>query len=182
MLVGCNSVFGLDETRLVPPGDGGADAPRPDGEPAGCPASYDFILQTTASRYRLVTSTTPFAEAAADCADDAAGLTHLLVLSNEAERSALITLPPKYLVDDTWIGATAPAGTTAYRWITAEDTAGYVVPAGLGTAPWEGDQPDNPGGCGELRALSGSLHDEGCDSSSNYICECDGFADDPTRY
>jgi hypothetical protein len=96
--------------------------------------------------------------------------------------AALITNPPKYLLIDTWIGASAPQGTKMYRWVTAENTQRYVVPSSLGSEPWESDQPDEAGGYGELRALSGSLHDESCGESSNYICECDGYANDPTRY
>lgn len=185
-LVACNQAFGLHDTVVVN-GEAGVqdasvDSPRPDGEPAGCPASYDKILQQTASRYRVNVSTETFAFAAADCANDAPGLTHLIVLSNRQEWLGLMTTPPMFLFGDTWIGASDNRSRDArFRWVTDEDTAGFVVPATVAVEPWEPDQPDARGQCGELRA-SGSLHDELCTSSANYICECDGYADNPANY
>ncbi len=175
---GCDRVWNLDD--LVAPLDAAADAPRPDGEPVGCPTDYDQILQTTASRYRIVLRNDDWIAAADDCADDAPGLTHLIVLSNAAEHASLRTEPPTFLVDDLWIGATdIKTGTNDYHWVTDEVTS-YVVPVTAGG--WEGDQPDNVGQCAEARVLSGSVHDEGCANPANYLCECDGRANDPSVY
>ena len=177
-LAGCDRVWGLAD--LQEPDDAGVDAPRPDGEPPGCPADYDLIMQTTASRYRLVLKSDDWITAADDCADDAPGLTHLIVLSNAAEHASLRTEPPTFLVDDAWIGATdIKTDTNDYRWVTNELT-NYAVPITAGG--WETGQPDSMGQCAELRAASGSLHDEGCALSSDYICECDGRANNPGVY
>ncbi|HEY5950102.1 MAG TPA: C-type lectin domain-containing protein, partial [Kofleriaceae bacterium] len=121
-LVGCDRVWGLADLPH-------ADATiRPDGEPVGCPANYDTILPTTASRYRLVLDRVKWIVAADDCANDAPGLTHLLVLSNAAEHASLRTEPPSFLVDDLFIGATdVLTKTNDYRWVTSEVT-NYAVP------------------------------------------------------
>jgi hypothetical protein len=177
-LGGCHNVWSLDDLRA--PDDAAFDAPRPDGEPAGCPATYDKILQVTASRYRLELKADDWVAAANDCANDAPGLTHLMVLSNAAEQQALVTLPATFLVEDAFIGGTdLLTNTNDYRWVTSEVT-GYAVPITAGG--WEENQPDNTGQCMELRVVSGSLHDEGCGNASNYICECDGRPNDPTVY
>lgn len=177
-LGGCDKVFGLGDVH--PPPDGAVDAPRPDGEPAGCPADYDTILQVTASRYRIVLDHLKWVDAADDCANDAPGLTHLIVLSNAAEHAALRTEPPTFLTEDAFIGATdILTKTNDYRWVTDEVT-NYAVPISAGG--WEPGQPDNTGQCAELRVLSGSLHDEGCATLTNYICECDGRANDTSVY
>jgi hypothetical protein len=167
-------LFGLEELHPT-------DAlTRPDGEPVGCPATYDTILPTTASRYRIVLDHATWVAAADDCADDAPGLTHLLVLSNAAEHAALRTEPPTFLVEDAFVGATdILTKTNDYRWVTSEVT-NYVVPITAGG--WEDGQPDSIGQCAELRVLSGSLHDEGCGNATNYICECDGRANDIAVY
>ena len=183
--VGCDRVLGL--TR-IPDGsvvhdDAADDAPRPDGEPAGCPASYDRILQTTASRYRLVLSGKNWAGARATCAQDKPGLTHLLVLSNENEWRAFITDPPSYLANETWIGFSDRVVEGTFRWVTNEVTPYASV--GQQT-PWEADQPETgtsapTDDCVAMRALAGLLHDDGCSSTHNYICECDGIIDNPAN-
>lgn len=190
VLGGCGRVFGLTPVELydAAPAQDVADAvtdmPRPDGQPANCPAEYTLQLHTTASLYKLVADTATWNEAEADCADDMpTGQTHLIVLSNRAEWEALITIPATYLLDDTWLGASASKdGGINFRWVTAEDTAGFVVPATVGAAPWETDQPDGNSACGELRALSGSLHDSGCGVANNYICECDAHPEVPANF
>lgn len=185
--VGCHKVWGLDDLVVLRDAtaiDAGPDAPRPDGEPAGCPASYDHILQTTASRYRVVVTHRQWVSAADDCAKDAPGLTHLIVLSNQAEHDALMTPAqslPMWLYDVTWIGATDLVSRNGgFRWVTSEVTS-YVVPAVKGELPWEPDQPDAVGQCAQLR-ITGSAHDKDCTSAANYICECDGHPNDVTMY
>lgn len=185
LLAACDRVFGLEHVDPEPAGaDALVDSPRPDGEPMNCPSDYTIRLQTTASLYRLVTVTAPWLEAEADCADDMpTGQTHLIVLSNQAEWESLITNPPKYLLDETWIGVTARKnGRIDFAWATAEETGGFVVPATVGAIPWEPDQPDSDGACGELRALSGALHDDTCTEQNNYICECDGRPEVPANF
>jgi hypothetical protein len=184
-LGGCDQLFQL--SHVDDPAAGGSDAvvdtPRPDGEPTGCPSDYSIRLQTTASLYRLVLTTENWSTAEGDCADDAPmGGTHLIILSNQQEWLSLITMPPTFLFDDTWIGATARKnGGIDFQWVTAENTGGFVVPATPGSSPWESDQPSSDGQCGELRA-SGSLHDEDCSNPSNYICECDGHPEVPANF
>jgi hypothetical protein len=185
-LAGCDRVFQLTH---VEPGQADLDAStdaeklRPDGEPMNCPADYTVRLQATASLYKVVTVTGTWSSAEQDCADDMpTGQTHLIVLSNQAEWEALITTPPMYLYDDTWIGASArKSGMLSFEWVTAEATGGFVVPATLGSPPWEPDQPDGAGDCAELR-VSGSLHDDDCADKDNYICECDGRPEVPDNF
>jgi hypothetical protein len=177
-VAGCNQAFDLAPTVLAIP-----DAHlRPDGDVSGCPASYDKTTDSSASVYRLVVKTETWANAEQDCADDALGKTHLIVLSNREEWLSLESIPATLLLDDTWIGLTArKAGGINFKWVTAEDTHGFVTPAVVGAEPWEPDQPDSTSACGELHA-TGSLHDEKCDSSSNYICECDEHPEDPANF
>jgi hypothetical protein len=184
-LAGCDVVLGLEERR-----DGGAaeplDATRPDGEPVGCPASYDRILQTTASRYRVVGSKTSWPAARALCASDKPGFTHLIVLSNEQEWRALLREPEVYLTEaeGTWVGFSDVRLEGDFLWVTNESTSYGSVGK---VAPWDVDQPDdvdtgNPDDdCAAMRVTSGVLHDEKCDHDANYICECDGIADEPTH-
>jgi hypothetical protein len=177
-LGGCERVWGLGDLR--PSGDGALDSSRPDGEPVGCPDTYDRILQTTASRYRVELQGQDWITAADDCADDKPGLTHLMVLSNAAEHDALVTIPATFLFSDVFIGGTdILTDTNTYRWVTNEVT-NYAVPITAGG--WEPGQPDSTGQCMELRALSGSLHDEGCANTADYICECDGRANIESVY
>ena len=183
LLAGCNQVFELTPTILA---DRDAPMPdahlRPDGDVSGCPANYDKTTEYSASVYRLVVSTASWGNAEQDCANDAPGKTHLIVLSNRDEWMSLLTIPPTLVLDDTWIGLTArKAGGTSFKWVTDEDTHGFVTPAAVGVEPWEPDQPDSTSECGELHS-SGSLHDEACGSSSNYICECDQHPEAPANF
>jgi hypothetical protein len=189
-LCGCHRACKLNEIELstdAVEGDASVvDAPRPDGEPQNCPATYTIRLQSTASLYRSETAHASWTSAEKDCENDATASesrTHLVVWSNMAERDEL----KAFLTGDTWIGASSRTVGT-YAWVTDEDTGGYVLPVMQATPavttplPWEPDQPDSgTGHCAESR-LSGFLHDESCTDMSAYICECDDHAEVPTNF
>jgi len=180
-LGGCHKVFGLDDLTGGPE-DAAPDTPRPDGEPAGCPASYNKILEQTASRYRIVDSGDSWISAADACAADAQGLTHLIVLSNPSELAGIIADRQHWIFGDTWIGATdVKTNNGTWKWVTNEIT-NYVVPAEPGVDPWEPSQPDKNGTCAELRGDTITLHDENCGDGDVYICECDAHANIATVY
>jgi hypothetical protein len=185
LLGGCDIVLGLKEHH-----DGGShdplvDAPRPDGEPTNCPITYDKILQTTASRYRLVGSGQSWSAARAACAADMPGVTHLLVLSNEEEWRAIIAQPQLFLPVNTWVGFSDLKTEGQFQWVTDEPTT-YASTGRV--LPWDFDQPEAPGttsardnDCVAMRVSSGVLHDDDCSGTANFICECDARADDPAR-
>lgn len=186
-LAGCDIVLGLDKHT-----DGGNtggeplfDAPRPDGEPVGCPVEYDKIVQTTASRYRIVGSSEKWSNARALCASDKPGFTHLLVLSNQQEWSAIVTELQGFLTVDTWVGFSDLKTEGTFLWITNETTT-YASTGRV--PPWDFDQPETPGtqsadanDCAAMRPISGVLHDDDCTNNANYICECDGYQDNSAR-
>ncbi|MBK9035538.1 MAG: hypothetical protein IPL61_30490 [Myxococcales bacterium] len=142
-----------------------------------CPAGYG-PLGTSTSRYREVTSTATWAQAAADCDnDDAAGgftgFTHLIVIANDAERLAL-TSPPA-IGGNSWVGLTDALVEGTFVWVTAEPTGGYPV---VGQQPpWDNGDPN--GGTGEncVRFKNAfTYEDKPCGDSNNiYVCECDAF-------
>jgi hypothetical protein len=187
-LCGCHRACRLNEIELAEDEVDArlADAPRPDGEPQSCPSTYTVRFGSTASLYRVETTEASWSSAEKDCENDAAAgesHTHLVVWSNMAERDEMRAL----LSGDTWIGASSRSVAT-YAWVTAEDTAGYVLPVMQATLPmpnglpWEPDQPDSGANrCAESR-LSGFLHDEDCNKTSGYVCECDDHAEVPANF
>ncbi|HSD86026.1 MAG TPA: C-type lectin domain-containing protein [Kofleriaceae bacterium] len=185
-LAGCDGAFGL--LHVYPPedapagGDTAPDAPRirPDGEPANCPADYTTTLVTTASRYKLVTTTADWATAAAMCAANSTGAhTHLMVLSAPEEWEELRAQAGTMVMVDTWIGFSDRVTEGTFQWVTAEPNQ-YAQMYMM--TPWEIDQPDGDGDCGEIRMASAALHDKDCANTDPYICECDDSANDPSRY
>jgi hypothetical protein len=170
----------------TPPGDDAplADTPR-DGIPLDapldappmftCPGNYLAIAGST-TRYRQVIMAQTWEAAAADCANDLAGHTHLAVLSSDNER---LSINASFL-GLAWIGLQDRTTNGTYRWITAENTNNYPP---LAVPPWGNGQPT--GGtdfdCVYLNGTFG-LDDERCAVFFPYVCECDAFANDPSRY
>lgn len=192
VLVACRfDPAGIDLTS--PTGDGAvADAPGNDGAPAdalrpdatppapdatpidampSCPANYQARAGSTSS-YRFIQTQKTWAEAEADCADDGAPYTSLVVIGDLLENGFVDTTTSNR---DVWIGAddqvaegrfVDPFGATI-----AFDLWGFGEPSN------GGDPANDPGeDCAELLDGSGTWNDLPCASTMRYLCECD-----PTR-
>ncbi len=130
--------------------------------PTQCPIDY-------VNGYRHIATMQTWRAAEADCEDDSAGLTHLLVIDDPSELAAINTA----IAADVWIGVVrnpAPDRST-WRW--------RAVTGGLATfIPWEVDQPDNASSNQLVVALidaSGAARDVDISSSRAALCECDGL-------
>lgn len=192
-LPGCSAILGLDSPQLVldaagdgPLGDAAADGVPLDAladTPATgtCPASYTFGSAMTTSRYRFITSTMTWTNAAQTCANDVTAATgdrrtHLVVIADEAERTAIADANGGVF----WIGLTDINTEGAFRWVTGEPVGGYPA---QGSGAWGAGEPS--GGLGVdcvATTPSGQFQDAMCTSSAPVLCECDGYPDDPSRY
>lgn len=153
----------------------------------GCPPSYGSVSGQT-SEYRTVTaSARPWLQAASLCVTDelsgSVSRTHLLVLDDDAERSALASLNPGLVV---WIGASDRRTEGTFQWNTLEPIVGYPPPS---NGPWGSGQPDDGGdGSGGvmedcvLMLANADFVDADCGIAAAYVCECDLFPDAPTQY
>lgn len=150
--------------------DAAVDAGMPDAA-VMCPATYTSYPGTT-SRYRTVTANAPWLTAAADCADDGMN-THLIVIGTASEENAVDLI----VAGDKWLGLSDINTEGTFLWVTAEPTGGYPPATG---APWETAEPDGAGDCILLGAQGWT--DESCGLNREYICECDAYANDTTRY
>ncbi|HEY5925311.1 MAG TPA: C-type lectin domain-containing protein [Kofleriaceae bacterium] len=191
LLAACSKFYGLDPPLLMsdaPRDDAGdfddaterdaraidasADAPTP---PANCPPSYTLANGT--SRYRLSTTTAEWPEAAQDCRDDSGptGTTHLIVVINDAERMYLRTIVPGAV----WVGLSDLLVEAQFRWNTAEPT-NYPNNGGWGLGEPSGGVVDPD--CVATISATTLLDDVVCSSTLAYVCECDSYPDDPSRY
>ncbi|HUS29048.1 MAG TPA: C-type lectin domain-containing protein [Kofleriaceae bacterium] len=191
-LTGCGRLFGLepptlddgtvDEDASVSDASSDAriaDAPADTPSNALCPQSYSMVLGTSPSRYRFVNGGTAWDVAQAAClADQITGstrFTHLIVAANDAELSALDAA----LGGEKWVGLSDRAIEGAYQWVTAE-TNNYPPSTG---GPWGTDEPKASGAedC-VLMSNTGDLEMRSCGLGRQYVCECDAFPNDPTKY
>jgi hypothetical protein len=176
-VAGCDRVLQLvelEDGRVAP--DGSTSDARP--RPVGCPTSYSLSLPSSASYYRIIGKMAWRAAAAACAADRTVegAETHLVVMSNDLERAEAAEAMGAV---EWWIGYSDLHGPDdQFRWVTAEDTAGYPINKQL---PWDSDQPDAIGpACAEVRD-TGQFHDESCGDSDVSLCECDAFPDVPAN-
>lgn len=176
---GCGRV-GFEAQSIA--ADAAPDAPADAPPIARCPDSYNVTTPSSTSRYRLVTGTpVDWLGAAAACANDqvpgSSLYTHLVVFDTDTERADVNAAVP---FTSRWIGASDLVTEGDFRWVTSESTTGYPPPTG---APWQVNQPDNLNGQHCVRmVMDGSIDDATCSDPYAYLCECDGFANDPTRY
>jgi hypothetical protein len=130
------------------------------------------------SRYRVISSTDNVSVQSADCNDDHAGWTHLVVLDNTTEaaqvRTTLVTSSTYY------VGAVQTRDSNA-------EGAGWLAFTGgaLATGVWQSNQPnDNSDGVEDNEqnfaaaddSASGLLNDVSGSNSYRAVCECDGQA------
>lgn len=115
--------------------------------------------------YRSVGNGTSWQNAQADCKDDVANATHLIVLSTPEEVTFMATQLG-------WIGLSDIGHEGTFTTVTGE--TGDQRPFGNG-------QPDNGGGnenCVEMQS-GGKLNDDQCGNNKRYVCECDGKMSTP---
>lgn len=109
--------------------------------------------------------------AQADCADDVANATHLIVLSTTAE----VTYMDQLLANDAWVGLSDRAPSVEGTFVTVTGETGDQRPFLPG-------EPNNGGGnedCVVMRGANGGLDDVPCGNNFRYLCECDGQASTP---
>ena len=155
-------------------GGGGSDAPSADAPPDAdpfeaikqmCIAAGYAVDAGSGGVYRAVATGTSWTNAQADCKDDVANATHLIVLSTPAEVTFMATKLG-------WIGLSDRAAEGVFVTVTGE--TGDQRPFGNG-------QPDNGGGdenCVEMIS-GGKLNDDQCGNNKRYVCECDGKTSAP---
>jgi hypothetical protein len=189
-MTGCGRLFGLEPpVRDDPPTDGpnGDASMISDGQMIGdasnldgCPSTYMVTFGLSTSRYRIVAgnmSTWDSAQMA--CLQDqlpgSQKYTHLLVAATDAELAALEAA----VNSDIWVGLSDRAIEGAYQWVTQE-TNNYPPTTG---DPWGTDEPKASAAedC-VLMTTTGDLEVRGCGTNKPFVCECDGFMNDPTKY
>lgn len=160
-------------------GDANTDAAVPDGTTiAACPATYAPILAlaTSTSRYRFVATAAKWIDGENDCADDASGgelATHLIVLDDAAEKTAMIGgIVGGLNLNDQWAGATDLAEEGEARFMTTQATTLALTPS------MQADDKD----CIRIKNNAGNEEYRDCDEVNKYVCECDGRAADPARF
>jgi hypothetical protein len=122
-------------------------------------AGYTPVLGS-ASLYRTGADRS-WTAAAAQCAADVPGATHLVVLSSTAEVDFVKT-------QRGWIGLSDQANEGVFVNVTNELND---------LRPFSSGQPDNGSGSEDcVQMKSDGLDDDQCDNAHAYICECDGHA------
>lgn len=155
----------------APPGTPDAPPDLPDAFVAMCPATYTPV---GASHYRWVSSGSNWLAAEHDCEDDAAANeipTHLAVVDNAAEKSTLIS-GSGTTRDNQWLGLTD---------LAAEGALIYVTPQGTVDSPAGASGNSPMKDCVRLQS-SGTYQVRNCTDANSYVCECDGFAADLSRF
>ncbi|MEZ4402159.1 MAG: C-type lectin domain-containing protein [Kofleriaceae bacterium] len=158
---------------------GAVDAAPTDAAPIDaapmCPAAY-VTLGAAPGRYRAFDTTMTWAAAAADCADDDdgggfSGSTHLAVIGDETERSALAD---SGLSGNRWVGLTDEAVENQFVWVTAEPTGTY--PAIGDQPPWDNGNPSVDPSLNCVRFKNSfAFEDKSCGEANKVLCECDAY-------
>lgn len=177
LLAACDKLFDLEhvETRDATSGDAdSADTPNT------CPPTYDQVIATLPSRYRLRTVGMQFAMADNSCAD-VAGKTHLLVIETLDEltaiRAHILANPASY-----WVGLLQRAGesspSSGWFWVTTMAPPDPAVWLNGEPSDQDGieDNAQNHGGIEALRLSvsdPGLLNDRVFGTLFGAFCECD---------
>jgi hypothetical protein len=143
-----------------------------------CPSSFERLIASSTSRYRLVAAGTSWADAASSCAahsQDPLGATHLVVLSTDSERTEITAILNGRTA---WIGLSDRVDIdVAFRWVTAETAEIVEIKSPL----WAAGSPDLAGaGCVALGS-NGLLSETDCLATNFLVCECDVHLDVPAN-
>lgn len=177
--------MGVDDNE--PPHDAMPDSmvdARPDATPdapgAACPATY--ANPRNGSRYRLVATATTWLAAQTACKNDqiagSTKYTHLVVVSDDPERSFLYANVAGSNGQLHWLGYSDRVTEGTFKWVSTQ--TGYP---GNGDDPWGSTEPSggDADDCVYMDTLV-AFHDEDCAKAHPFICECDDFPDAPANY
>ena len=173
-LAGCDQLFGLVHV----------DQQTVDAA-AVCPASYNLAVATSPTVYRYEPTNKTWLDAELSCETESAGITHLIVLSDDTERLGIVgALADTGVTTTIWIGLSDRISEGSFRWVSAEPVG---MPP-LENPPWPPGQPDDNGGQDCVR-IQGSttvaptlFDDTQCGLMFDYVCECDAYAPDPRNF
>jgi hypothetical protein len=161
----CDTVVGVDAAV-----DAMVDASAP-----ACPTSY-VALGSLPSRYRAEDAVNDWLSAAARCAADGTN-THLVVLSDPAERDALAPVMDRYR----FVGHSDAVTEGKFVPVTDEPVA-YPAIAAKTSPPWDPGEPNDSGDC-VVMSDALALYDRDCSNEDQaFLCECDAYPDDPANY
>jgi len=80
-----------------------------------------------------------------------------------------------------WVGYSDRITEGVFLAITDEPIGGYVA---NGSPAWASGEPNHQSAaenCTEI-ILEGGLNDNDCTNTRPFVCECDSYANDPSRY
>lgn len=160
---GCDQLWKLEHVDPPP------DAPA-------CPDSYAPLAGMT-SKYRYVGTWRLWDEAAADCANDSAGTTHLVVPDDMAEIVAIRTLVTDGMTYTVHVGyardTAAAGGDPRVFYAVTGETLDLNAP---GWELWNPNEPNNQGGIETIVFIEHdkTLMDGEPFREQRYVCECDG--------
>jgi hypothetical protein len=181
----CSASEGLCRSGATTPScaaifDGGPDAPGADAfDPSVCPTTYAISLPSTTSRYRLASGGLDWTHAIDACVADQTspkGFTHLVVFTKRQEQTEL-----EAIVGDVWVGYSDRLVEGEFRATTLEPIGNYVAPSSPAWAFGEPNHQTTAENCDEV-ILEGGLNDNNCANTRMFVCECDSYANDPSRY
>ena len=198
LLSGCSRLFGLeppvrgddDDDAAIGTDDGRLDSmsvsdgalrdapPDTTALPATCPSTYNIVV-VNGTKYRLVTANMSWDNAQATCLADqppnSSRYTHLAVITSSQE----VTVVQAVLNGETFVGLSDRVTEGTYTWVTAETT---TFPPATG-APWGTNEPQASAAADcVIEATNGTLKVVDCGNNRDFICECDAYAADPSRY
>ncbi|HEU4787994.1 MAG TPA: lectin-like protein [Gemmatimonadaceae bacterium] len=85
------------------------------------------------------------------------------------------------IVDDVWVGYSDRLTEGTFIATTLEPIGDYVA---SGSTAWASGEPNRQTAaedCAEI-ILEGGLNDNDCANTRMFVCECDAYANDPSRY
>ena len=162
--------------------------PKDDMEPcttttSKCPVGYRSIVAGSPSMHRFVASAPNMVMAAMDCANDDKVsndvFTHLVVISDADELNALSAVPARE--DELVIGHNDKFSPNIYISITEEDPT-YIPRISPYDEPWASGEPSEAAERCMTIGPDGQVYGVRCDFPRAFVCECDQYRDDPTRY